>query len=175
MSESSKEYDKIDLASVLQMKAARRRTYDNPVVDFEVYDGDTIKGTVDVGYNMHWKGGMRVLGTDTPEVRTSASFHKEVGRKVRDVTVAWCHSGQEQGLQLRFISEVKPKFAGRAIGTLYFANATTNLDNLGEFLLKHGIARSYDGGPRPEWTYEELVTCLNRCEKLLDGFYQRSR
>ena len=57
-------------------------TYKASVVS--VYDGDTITCKVDVGFNVFVKEKFRLLGINTPEIRTKELSEKEKGYAARD-------------------------------------------------------------------------------------------
>jgi endonuclease YncB( thermonuclease family) len=49
-----------------------------------VYDGDTVWLTVDVGFRLSFTDSFRLVGIDTPEIRTSDEDEKKRGYEARD-------------------------------------------------------------------------------------------
>jgi len=114
--------------------------YKGKVLD--VYDGDTLTLLIDCGFNIHFKQKIRLLGIDTPEIRTKNKKEKEMGYMARDYVRSLV-----LGKNVYFKSEKKGKF-GRYLATIYLELHT---ETLNELLIKTGFARKYDGGKRKPW------------------------
>lgn len=56
-------------------------TYNAEIV--RVVDGDTVVALIDLGHNLHIKRSIRLLGIDTPEIRTKNKQEKENGYKCK--------------------------------------------------------------------------------------------
>lgn len=46
-----------------------------------IVDGDTFEALIDVGFNIHWKGMVRLYGIDAPEIRSKTV--EEKGRAIK--------------------------------------------------------------------------------------------
>ena len=136
---------------------------------FEVYDGDTVKAVVDLGFYTKWEGSIRVYGVDTPELRTSFALEKHAGTLVRDCVVRWFVDIGDAVDSLFFQSFEKPKFAGRAIGSVFFddPNFDDTTQDLTNFLNCNGLAKPYTGGTREPWTDDQLHAVIAAAEKYL--------
>nr|QBK86375.1 MAG: thermonuclease/nuclease [Marseillevirus LCMAC102] len=130
----------------------------------DVYDGDTC--TVIFAFGTEFlKIKIRVLGVDTPEIKvrgvdksnkkavTLAKLEKEAGIIVRD---------DVRNQILNSIVSIKmikwDKFGGRVDGEIFLQKGGT----LTDFLLKHNLAKPYDGGKKEAWSKKELKTIINQ-------------
>lgn len=136
---------------------------------FEVYDGDTVKAVVDLGFYTKWEGSIRVYGVDTPELRTSVALEKHAATLVRDCVARWFADMGDAVDSLFFQSFEKPKFAGRAIGSVFFGepNSDGTKKDLTNFLNCNGLAKPYTGGTREPWTDDQLRAVIAAAEKYL--------
>ena len=104
-----------------------------------VYDGDTMTLLVDCGYYTLRKITVRLLGVDTPEIRTKNKEEKERGIITRD----WVRSMTlNEEVMVKSIKNGKGKF-GRFLCEIYVGNICINKE-----LVKRGMATSYWGGKR---------------------------
>lgn len=99
---------------------------------YDVYDGDTFKANVDLGFGISVKMVFRVLGIDTPEVRGES---RSEGLKSRDVV---------RGLILNrevIIESHRDKTEkyGRYLATVYLEDGR----NLSTILIESGLAVEY--------------------------------
>jgi len=99
----------------------------------EVYDGDTITVSIDLGFSVTLKGQkIRLLGLNAPEVRGE---QKELGLVTRDRL-------RQKILGRRVFLEThrdkKGKF-GRWLGTIWLGEEDVN-----QWLLKEGLAKVYN-------------------------------
>ena len=108
-----------------------------------VYDGDTIKVAFALGDSMY-KWNCRLLGVDTPELRTSNKKEKEFGYKVRDL------------LRERILNKVVTlkcsEFGkyGRLLVEVFIGDESIN-----QWLIANGYAFAYDGGTKQVWFRDE--------------------
>lgn len=100
-----------------------------------VVDGDTLDVDVDLGFNIHTKQRVRLLGINCPEHGTIA------GDDATAFTRAWI---AEHGpdLTLRTVLDRKEKY-GRLLGTVVANAHILNID-----LVTAGLAVDYTGGRR---------------------------
>jgi len=106
-----------------------------------VYDGDTIKGHVDIWPNLTKYTSIRINGIDTPELRTKNKCEKTLGLKAKQALIDLIGDKQVT------ISNVKlGKYAGRVL-----ADVTVGGEDVAAYMINHGYAREYHGGKRVGW------------------------
>lgn len=116
------------------------RIYVDEVV--RVYDGDTI--TVNIEQWPPIAGqevGIRVRGIDAPEIRGECPEEKVRARAARDFAL----------LELRAAETVELRAIDRGKYFRVVADVYVDGDLLADRLVKEGLARKYDGGPRSGW------------------------
>ena len=145
--------------------------YEYKVLNYEAYDGDTIKVLLDLGFYSRIQVSARLVNVDTPETRGSSKWtddyealHKQAGALVSEVVEAWL---QFAGDGLGFISVQKDKYSGRAVGE-FFKPAGHSREFLSTFLLNRGLALAYDGGTKQEWTEARLNIAITSARAALD-------
>ena len=117
-------------------------TYRLDIDSISVYDGDTIKCDIDLGFSIILKKqSVRSLGINCPEIRTKDERERALGYESRDQLRHILEEADVIALQ----SHGKGKF-GRILGTL-FADGK----NVNEMMIDLGLARPYDGGKRSSW------------------------
>lgn len=107
-----------------------------------IYDGDTFKVNLDktpalFGDNIP----IRIANIDTPEIKGGCNREKVLARKAKQFTVE----------QLRNSKEILLKNPKRGKYFRIIAEVYIDGQNLGEELLKEGLAVKYDGGKRKNW------------------------
>ncbi len=107
-----------------------------------VYDGDTFNVNIEgyppiVGEDMS----VRIAGIDTPEIRGTTGYTKEAAEKARLFTRH----------RLRRAKIIKLKNIRRGKYFRILADVYVDGENLGKELIRVGLAKRYDGGPRPTW------------------------
>jgi len=145
--------------------------YVMPIINYKVYDGDTVKALVALPFYFRWQGSIRITAVDTPEIRHRDSWVKAAGQEVTKVVMKWMDE-QSSKFDLIFNSTEKPKFSGRAIGDIFCHGTGLSLS---QYLLQYsveamgsgGICKLYNGGKRQLWTYGECRDCIITCQKLL--------
>lgn len=129
----------LELLSKDEMKAAPRflaRPVNGRVIS--VYDGDTI--TVVSFMPTLMKFSVRILGIDTPELRTKNQKEKDLALKAKAFVQSSC---------LDKIVELKNHQAekyGRVLAEVWI-----NGMSLGDSLIAAGLARVYNGGHKEPW------------------------
>lgn len=109
-----------------------------------VYDGDTITVMIDQGMKHFARVKVRMLGINTPEIRT-----KDLEEKARGYTAKEYLKSRIEGKTIIINTVKKGKF-GRWLGVLWLYEE--GMDELGESLndemIRMGHAVAYDGGKR---------------------------
>jgi len=106
----------------------------------DVYDADTITLQIDLGFCISVKEKVRLIGIDTPELRTRNEREKALGYEARDYV-----RDLILGKEVTITTEKKGKY-GR-----YLANVFYDDININNELIRLGYARAYDGGTREPW------------------------
>jgi len=110
----------------------------------KVYDGDTCTCVVDLGFKLSARIKVRLVGIDTPEIRTKDLEEKKKGYETRD----WLRE-KILGKKVMLHTAKKGKF-GRWLGTIWeieedkleFENSYNGK------LISEGFAKVYSGGKR---------------------------
>ena len=121
---------------------SRAFTYRISKDTINVYDGDTIKCDIDLGFSIILKKqSVRLNSINCPEIRSKDGREKELGYAAKDKLIEILDEAAEVTLE----SHGKGKF-GRILGTLY-----TDGYNVNDMMVESGLARPYDGGKRSSW------------------------
>ena len=124
-----------------------KNLYRFKVTNPRVVDGDTVDVNIDLGFDV-WSVSQRVrlLGIDTPEIRTLDKVEKAAGFKAKEYVEGILLSGVPIILES---NEFKPhgKF-GRILGTFWYQGSDGEWHNLNEMLIRLGFAVPYHGGKR---------------------------
>jgi micrococcal nuclease len=107
-----------------------------------VYDGDTITVMLDLGMSITRKASCRLVGIDTPEIRTKVAGEKEAAYKARDRV-------RELVLdkQVTIQSMSKPDKYGRLLVKVW----TEDGHCVNDLLIEEHHAIAYDGGKKISW------------------------
>jgi micrococcal nuclease len=106
-----------------------------------VVDGDTIKGTLDLGFDT-WKCvTIRIAGIDTPEVRTRDLEEKAAGVLSKEEVIRIFNA---YGPDFYFKSHKIGKF-GRPLGEVLVKVSKEGYCNIGTHLLNNNLAEIYNG------------------------------
>lgn len=114
-----------------------------PVKCVDVYDGDTMKLAFHILNNPNYPIGVfncRLIGIDTPEIKTKNVLEKEAGKKARDYVRSEC-------LNKCIWAKIQN---GDKYGRL-LVEIFTELDlteSLNQKIIKLGYAKNYDGGTK---------------------------
>jgi len=107
-----------------------------------VVDGDTIDVTLDLGFDISYRGRVRFQGINAPESRTRDAVEKAAGLAAKRYVEDWIN-GHEQRVIIQTSLDDRGKF-GRILGRI--------LNDQGECLndemVSLGHATPYDGGKR---------------------------
>lgn len=109
-----------------------------------VYDGDTCTCVVDLGFKTSTRIKVRLVGIDTPEVRTKDLDEKEKGLETRD----WLRE-RILGKKVLLHTAKRGKF-GRWLGTIWeIEQDKPEFENsYNKQLINEGLAKEYWGGKR---------------------------
>lgn len=109
-----------------------------------VYDGDKCTREVDLGFKTSLRIKVRLIGIDTPEIRTKDSEEKELGYKTRD----WLRE-RILGKKVILHTKEKGKF-GRWLGMIWnLEEDKPEFENsYNKKLINEGLAKEYWGGKR---------------------------
>ena len=111
------------------------------------YDGDTIHVEAQIWPRMTWKGNVRVLGVDTPEIHGKCDLEKQRARTARDYVRTLL-----TGRIVRLTHIAEDKYGGRVDArVIYHDPDTGQWRNLANELIRLGMGRAYDGGTRQGW------------------------
>lgn len=102
-----------------------------------IYDGDTIKVDIDLGFNTWIKNmGIRLYGIDTPEIRGE---ERPDGLISKEFVLNRIPIGSK--IYIQTIKDKTGKY-GRYLGIIYYGDPL-NLINLNEELVANGLAEEY--------------------------------
>lgn len=107
-----------------------------------IYDGDTFRVNINswpsiIGERI----AIRVKGVDTPELRGKCQYEKELARKAKQHTV----------YLLRRANRIELQNIERGKYFRILADVVLDGNDLGESLIRNGLAVKYDGGAKVEW------------------------
>ena len=107
------------------------------------YDGDTIHVVFKMpNSNDCYKWVVRMMGIDTPEIKTKNTYEKQLAVKARDFL---------RDLILDKIVVIEcldfDKY-GRLLGNLYIEGNEMSISNM---MIEKGFAKAYDGGTKSKW------------------------
>ena len=123
----------------------------------DVYDGDSIKAIVDLGFGLHFGNealprAFRIKGIDTPEMKLE---QREAGTVVRD----WLRSlidGKHVTLRT-----YKPDKYGRWLcDVLVDVGEVAAALDVAKAMIDLGYAKPYNGGHKDPWTAEQLADII---------------
>lgn len=132
---------------------------------YEVYDGDTVKFLAFVG-NKVIKLSLRLLGIDTPEIRSGAGRlveEKTAGIMARNRLSELINSAGNKHLTNIIIRDWD-KFGGRVLGDIILENGCS----VAEILINEGYAKPYHGEKKELWTMEDLSLAPFCLKKKID-------
>ena len=114
-----------------------------------VYDGDTIHVVFKMpNSNECYKWVIRLIGIDTPAMKTKNTYEKQLAIKVRDflrdlildkIIAVYCLDFDKYG---------------RLLGEIYIEDNEMSISNQ---LIEKGYAKSYDGGTKNKWVDSETL------------------
>lgn len=143
------DWDKVSDAPLFS-KCVDNKTVEAKIIS--VYDGDTVKAIFPLNGTLY-KWNCRLIGIDTPEIRTSDRLQKKFGYEVRD------------HLRTKILNKVVTlkcqdldKY-GRLLTEIFI-----NDQNINQWLIDSGYAFAYDGGTKQSWSSFLLNKELNKLQ-----------
>jgi micrococcal nuclease len=110
-----------------------------------IYDGDTMH-VVFKEFGSYYRWNCRIIGVDTPELRTKNEEEKKMGYEVRDI------------LRDMFMNKIVTvntfdfdKYGRLLIDIVFEDEELNETTALSEWLVKHNYAYSYNGGTKKAW------------------------
>ena len=145
-----------------------------PVMSFATYDGDQIRTTVDLGFNLSVIVGVRLADLELPKVLGRNRHEQEAGEAVAKVVDYWLREALVQGrLQLGSAAlEGNGGYGGPVTGDFYFFGSMACLT---DYLSEMGLARAYRGGEPHSWAPHETAHILDAATTLLDHWKKATR
>ena len=107
-----------------------------------VVDGDTIDVTLDLGFDISYRGRIRFQGINAPESRTRDAVEKQAGLAAKRYVEDWVN-GLENRVIIQTSLDDRGKF-GRILGRILNAEG----ECLNDEMVSLGHAKPYDGGKR---------------------------
>lgn len=107
-----------------------------------VYDGDTLTANLDLGMSITRKCNCRLVGLDTPEIKSKMAAEKQAAEKARDRVRELV---LEKWVTVQSIE--KPDKYGRLLVKIWTPEGLC----LNDVLLQEHLAHSYDGGTKTGW------------------------
>jgi len=111
------------------------KLYTYPAKLIRVIDGDTLKIQIDQGFRSFRKETIRLLGIDTPEIRTKDLEEKKRGYYAKSFVIATLKEYKNKFL----VTTEKSDSFGRCLGNIILENARGTV-TLSEILLKNHLA-----------------------------------
>ncbi len=128
------------------------------LTNVKAIDGDSIKGTICLGFDSALINvSIRLKNIDTPETRTRNKLEKKAGKLV----TAWVKGKIKTGLGFH-LETGRTQFDcyGRPLGVLLIDGEDICLE-----LLKRRFAVSYQGEKKKPWKLEQLEYIINQLTK----------
>ena len=129
------------LISAMPLAALAEKTYGSVTIAevTSIYDGDTFRANIPeyppiIGQHM----GIRINGVDTPEMRGKCEQEKALARKAKHYTVSILRNAKT--------TELRNMQRGKYFRIL--ADVYADGQNVGEGLVREGLAVHYDGGKK---------------------------
>jgi len=117
-----------------------------------VIDGDTVDVFIDLGFDIIKAERIRLLGIDTPELRSQDTVEKQAAQEAKDYVQGWFAAIEKSGEDVYVRTSKSDKY-GRYLGIIFYREDSTEYGAptehiLNQDLLDRGLAKEYDGGKR---------------------------
>ena len=111
--------------------------YEYKVIEvIKIVDGDTVDVLLDLGFDIHRKERVRILGIDAPETRTTDENEKKFGLEAKAYVLSWF--AKHPDIKVRTTKDDK---YGRILGEFFDADSAS----LSQTIIYDGYAWEYDG------------------------------
>ena len=132
-----------------EFMSLKNKHYDAKIV--HIYDGDTMH-VVFYEYGQYIKWNCRVMGVDTPEIRTRNLQEKQLGLKVRDILI-----DRLLNKIVKIHTDEFDKYGRLLIDVeMPLEPLVENHDSvmLSDWLIANNYAYPYEGGTKRSWVFE---------------------
>ena len=102
----------------------------------KIVDGDTVDVLLDLGFDIHRKERVRILGIDTPETKTLDENEKKFGTESKAYVISWFATHPKITVR-----PTKDEKYGRILGEFLDSDGR----NLSHSIVEDGYAWKYDG------------------------------
>lgn len=109
---------------------------------WRAYDGDTVEAVVRLWPGQCIQTKIRLHGIDAPEIRTRRECEKADALHAK----AYLQALLDDADHVELLQVENGKYAGRVLGDLLIDG-----HDAGQIMLREGLARPYNGGPRKAW------------------------
>ena len=143
-------------------KRRKKSKYHNEILSYEVIDGDTIRAVLDLGYSCYKNVTIRLVGIDTPELKSMNTLEQEAAKMSKQVINKLLEMAWDGQVDLE--SESVDVY-GRPLGRIYLHKFNCDL---AKTLINLKAARYYTGSnARNPWQNEDLAILNENCSKFL--------
>ena len=108
----------------------------------QVLDGDTFNVNLHVWIGQNIETSVRIDGIDAPEMKGKCTKERNMAESARQEVLKLLSNGQVKIYDIRL-----EKYAGRVLAKA----ETSDGVNIGQYLIKKGLAREYHGEKRQPW------------------------
>ena len=133
-----------------------------------VVDGDTIDIYIDLAFGLSLKKRLRLMGIDTPEIRTSDHEEKYFGILAQNKLKEWCTLGSEitSKMELRCPNVDPIDKYGRLLGELWILQKDHTWVNVNEWMCLNSYAVPYSGENRENLKGKHIINRQNIQSKM---------
>ena len=143
-------------------KRRKKSKYHNEILSYEVIDGDTIRAVLDLGYSCYKNVTIRLVGIDTPELKSMNTLEQEAAKMSKQVINKLLEMAWDGQIDLE--SESVDVY-GRPLGRIYLHKFNCDL---AKTLINLKAARYYTGSnARNPWQNQDLAILNENCSKFL--------
>jgi len=108
----------------------------------QVIDGDTLTVNIHVWLGQNIQTKLRIDGIDTPEIHGKCLSEKARAQKAKQIVIDLVKNNKIEVYNIR-----NGKYAGRVLAKV----KTSDGIDIGSYMIKKGLARSYHGKKRQGW------------------------
>lgn len=117
-----------------------------PAQVLRVVDGDTVEVEARIWLGQHVVTRVRIAGIDTPEKTGKCAAERALAQRASD----YLSERLPPGMEATLWQVTLDKYGGRVVAEIRDARG----ENLGQSLIKSGLAHIYDGGKKALWCTE---------------------
>ena len=143
-------------------KKRKKTKYYNEILSYEVVDGDTIRAVLDLGYSCYKNVTIRLVGIDTPELKSMNPLEQEAAKMSKQVISRLLELAWDGQIDLE--SESVDVY-GRPLGRIFLHKFNCDL---AKTLINLKAARYYTGSDaRNPWGNDDLKLLTENCSNFL--------